>query len=565
MRSILRIVLGSVAVLSAFASLVGCGGERDGGRSARIAAGEVVVNLGGDPRTLDPGLVTDVISSQAINPFMRGLTSLGPRGEVRPELAESWTVSEDGLVYEFKLRRSLWTDGTPVVAGDFAYAWTNRMLDPKFAAEYAYLLFAIRGARAFYEAGAGASGSGDAGDAVPDTTASEATAPDAASVGVEAVGDDILRATLESPTPYFPQLVALHAFFPVNRAREAADPQWATRAESFVGNGPFRMTSYEPGVGLEGERNPGYWNAANVGMNRITLRTIADSATEALAFEAGEIDATAGVPRARIDHYRDVPGFERASLVGTYYLNFEMRDPPPALADPRVRRALALAIDRGAIIEHVTRAGELPALAFVPPVLWGDAPPVPTVGPPLADAAFDEARALLAEAGFPRGEGLPKFAFLFDSAEEQKALVEVVQETWRRELGVEVEPSSLEYRALIERRREGAYDVARNYWIADFLDPINFLEVYTSDSGNNASHWSDSEFDALVDGARREPDPARRLERLREAEARLMQVLPIVPIYHHALPYLRAPELSGYAINPMNAYDAAEFRWATSR
>lgn len=516
----------------ALALIAACGSRDE--RSRRVAEGEVVVNIGGDPRTLDPQLMTDVVSSQAVNPFLRGLTSLDADGKPVPEIAERWSVSEDGRTFEFELRPAKWSDGSPVVARDFVYAWTHRLLDPAFGAEYAYLMFCVRGARERFE-----------GTAPPE------------SVGVEAIAPDRLRVETVGPAPFLPQLVAHNAFLPVRDGLDAESPDWALRAETFVGNGPFVMRAYSPGDRIVGERNPDYWNAAEVAMRKLTLRFVADESTERLAFETGELDATAHAPRADLDSLRGSPALRFAPLVGTYYLNFNMGD--PLFADARVRRALALAIDRAAIVEHATRAGETVATGFVPPSLYDS--PSPAF---LPDAAFDEARRLLAEAGFPGGEGLPEIEYLYNTAEEHRAIAEVIQETWRRELGVRIVPRNLEYKALIDRRLEGDFAIARNHWIADFLDPINFLEVYLSDSGNNASHWKDPEFDALVEEARREADPAKRMEILKRAESRLIEALPVVPIFHHALPYLVAPELDGYFLNPMNAYDAARFRWNAS-
>lgn len=528
---------GAVAgLLGAVLLLAACHGDL---REERRRNSEVILSLGGDPKSLDPGQIVDVVSNRATMALLRGLTILDEQARPQPDLAERWEVSPDGKVYDFFLRESKWTNGDPVTADDFVYAWTRRVLDPAYAAEYAYMLFYVEGAKEYFER------------RVLDPSV------EPTGVGVEAAGPRHLRVRLTAPAPFFPQLVAHHIYFPVNPKADRADPQWAHRAETYVGNGPFRLVEFVPGDHLRAVRHEGYWNAANVAMKELRFRFIEEETTERIALETGEIDGTYLAPRPDLEALREAGTLRMAPLIATYYLDFNVER--PALADVRVRRALALAIDRAGITKNVARAGEPPALSFVPPGLYGEA------GEPLfQDAQFEEARRLLAEAGYPGGKGFPRLRYLYNTLELHRSVAQVVQETWKRELGIEITIENQEFRVVIENRQQGNFDIARDGWVADFADPINFLEILLSYSGNNNSRWHDKAYDARVEAARSEPDPEKRLAALREAERYLVENWPIAPIYHYAHPYLCAPGLAGYVVTPMDTIDVTALRWEGS-
>ncbi len=501
-------------------------------RAQRRKAGEVIISIGAAPKTLDPGLSQDINSTRAIMNFIRGLTVLDARGFPQPDIAESWSVSPDGRLYDFRLRVTSWSNGEPVTAEDFVHAWLDRQLNPDFGSEYSYMLFYIEGAQAYYER----------------------RGPREA-VGVEAVHPLHLRVRLVAPAPFFPQLTAHHTYFPVSSAADRAHPGWALRPETYVGNGPFRLTAYHPNDFLEGVRREDYWDSANVAMRRLRFLFIEEETTERIAFDNGEIDGTYLAPRADIPQLRGSPALRIAEQIGTYYININMK--LPVFADRRVRQALNLAIDRQAIVANVTRADERPAYGIVPPLLYGELPPRRFV----EDGRFEEARRLMAEAGYPGGRGFPRLRYLYNTLEMHRAIAQVLQESWKRELGIEITPENQEFRVVIENRNQGRFDLARNGWVADFADPINFLDLFLSTSGNNNTQWSDPEFDRLVEASRREADPARRLEILRRAEAYFMDQLVIIPIFHYTHPYLSAPDLEGYDLSPMGTIDVRRLRW----
>ncbi|OPZ09081.1 MAG: Oligopeptide-binding protein OppA precursor [candidate division BRC1 bacterium ADurb.BinA292] len=502
-------------------------------RAERQATHQAVINLGTDPRTLDPSLATDVASARALLFFQRGLFMLDDEGKPRPELAESWEVSPDSRIYQFKLREAYWTNGQRVTADDFLYTWTERVLNPEFGAEYAHQIYNyIAGARAYYEN--------------PELGTE--------TVRVWALAPDQLYVELEHPTPYFLELLAHHAYFPVCRAMDEQNADWARRAETYVGCGPFVLAEYQPGARIVARRNPQYWNAAAVKMEQVTLRMIEEESTARIAFENGEIDATEGVPRAELDSLRGSEALAFSTAFSTYYLNLNCQKEP--LRDVRVRRALALALNRREITEKVTRAGEQPAFFISPPGLY-EAPPAPT----FADADFDEARRLLAEAGYPGGQGFPRLRYIYNMTDTHQLIAQVIQETWRRELGIEMTVENQEFKTLIENRRQGNFDVARAGWVADFPDPLNFLEIFASDSDTNDSFWRDPAYDALLFQARAETDPDTREAILRQADLYLIEQMPIVPIYIYSTPYLRDPALEGFHLNPMAMFDPVRLAW----
>ena len=529
------------AVLSVILLLAapGCGprsgdGQVPFGRMRRIEANECIINIGSDPSSLDSGQSTDIPAARTILMLQRGLTVLNDESRQQPELAESWQVSDDGLTYTFKLRPARWTNGDPVTADDFVYAWTCRVLNPEFASQYAYQLFYLRGARAYYS--------------------NPELGPE--SVGVRALAPDVLEVQLEAPTPFFLELVAHHTYFPVNPRVDQANPDWHRYAASYVGCGPFVLKEYRPSDRIVLERNPDYWNADAVRMQRVILRMIEQESTERIAFENGEIDATQTVPQQDIASLRDRPYFRHSDQLATYYLYVNTQK--PALADPRVRRALALAINRRELIDYVTLAGQEPALTLSPPSLYHGGLP----DTPLHDAAFDEARALLAEAGYPGGRGLPPLTYLYNTMEGHRKIAVVLQETWRRELGVNLVLENQEFKVTIDRRRAGDYDIARAGWVADFKDPINFLEMFDSKSENNDSKWFDEHYDAMLAAARAEVDADRRMQLLREAELYLLENAPMIPIYFYVQNYLCAPELQGYVLNETGMFDPARLAWS---
>ncbi len=502
----------------------GCSG---GGDDADVGM-VLKVSIGTEVQNLDPHLVSGVPEHRVLTALFEGIVDLDPKTmQPVPGVAESWTVSDDGLVYTFTLRKDAkWSNGEPVTAGDFVYSW-RRMLAPGLAAEYAYLLHCLKNAKAF----------------------NEGTVTDPAAVGVDAPDDYTLVATLESPTPYFLGMQIHYAWFPVHRATIEAfgkmderDTSW-TRAGNHVGNGAFRLEEWHPNEYIRLARNPHYWNTTNVKLDGIRFLPIDNEQTEERSFRAGDLHITSTIPMQKIEKYRrDNPeALHLHPYCGVYFYRMNVTRPP--FDDQRVRRAFGMALDRDELAQNVLKGGEAPAYHFTPPNTAGYNA--------TARVHFDVARAreLLAEAGFPNGKGLPPVEILYNTNESHKLIAEALQRMWKENLNADVRLMNQDWKVYLASMNNLDYRMARASWIADVEDPVNFLECFLTDGGNNRTGWSSPRYDALVAGAYAEPDTAKRAQLLQKAEAILLEEAPITPIYFYTWKFLMAPEVKGLAPN----------------
>ena len=499
-----------------------------------------------DVITLDPARMTSLGDGRVAAALFEGLTVLDARDlEPRPGVAERWEVSADGRTWTFHLRaEARWSDGRPVTAGDFSYAW-RRALDPKIASEYVYMLWPIRGARAYTEALA------------------RGGPADGSSVGVRPEGPRRLLVDLEQPTAYFLSLAAFSTYLPLRRdcvedAGGKERPRW-TFPPNLVSNGAYRAAAWRFGRHMRLEKNEHYWNAAAVALGRIEARVYEEPATALAAYETGEIALVTDVPAmvrpALLEARRE--GRRRDVVCGhdfaTYFYRFNCRKAP--LDDGRVRRALALAVDRRAIIERGARGGQAPAAVLVPPGLPGYRSPRGLE----EDAA--EAKRLLAAAGYGGGRDLPELAILVNKGAGHVPVAEIIQHQWRERLALRTRIEQVEFKVLLDRVRDGRYQIARAGWFGDYLDPNTFLDMFVTDGGNNRTGWSSAAYDALIARAAAEPDPAARMAVLGRAEALLLEEVPIVPIYFYSTMMLARPDLEGLAPNLLNRIDFAGLRW----
>ncbi len=503
---------------------------------------DLVWTAGVEVASIDPGTLKALNDGRVAGGLFEGLTVLDPVDlEPRPGAAERWEVSEDGLTYTFHLRPDAkWSDKRPVTAEDFAYAW-RRVLTPATAAEYAYMLYPIRGAEAYLKAGL-----------------DEAKTADWATVGIRAEGPRRLVVDLKQPCAYFPDLVAFHTYLPVRRdVVEAHGERW-TFPEHIVSNGAYELVAWEFRSRMRWRKNPHYWNADAVALERIESRVFQHPNTALLAYETGAVDLTTVVPNLailplleaqRAGRRRDVvygPG------LATYFYRFNCTVEP--LTDPRVRRALVLAIDRREIIDRAARGGQQPARAFVPPGMTGYEP---VDGVP---EDVEEARRLLAEAGHPGGEGMGELAILVNKDNEHVPLAEVVQHQWRTHLGLNVRIEKVEWKVFLDKVQRLEYQIARAGWYGDYVDPNTFLDMFVTGGGNNETGWSNAAYDRLIAEAARETDPDRRMAVLREAERLLLDDVPIMPIYYYTSTFLVRPGLEGVTPNLLNRIDFGRLR-----
>ncbi len=494
--------------------------------------GVLLVGNAADPAELDPHLITGITESRIIAALFEGLVVSDPRTlEPRPGVAERWEVSPDGLVYTFYLRPDArWSNGDPVTAGDFAFSF-RRILTAGLGAEYAKMLYPIRGAEAFHKG----------------------REKEFSKVGVVAKDARTLEVTLEHPTPYFLSLLDHSTYQPVHPptierfGAHVRGTRW-TRPGNLVSNGPFRLTRWSVNDRVVVEKNPTYWDAATVRLNAIHFIPITNQNTEERAFRAGQLHVTDSVPLGKIKPLREEksPYLRMDPWFGTYYYIFNTRKPP--FNDPRVRLAFALSIDREAVCEHVLGGGQQPARSFTPPGTAGFQP-IAT----FADAP-ERARALLAQAGYPEGRGFPAVSILFNTSEAHRPIAEALQQMWQKNLGVSVNLQNVSWPAYLAARRAGEFQIARASWIGDYNDPTTFLECWTSDNGLNHTGWKSTTFDGLLAKAASTADPAARLALLQQAEARLLEEAPLVPLYFYSRVYLIRPSVRGWYPNLLDLH-----------
>jgi len=486
------------------------------------------VGNGAEPQDLDPHLVTGVPEHRLVSALFEGLVDVDPETlEPVPAVAESWTVSSHGTVYTFRLREDArWSNGDPVRAHDFVYAW-KRILTPALGSEYAYMLHCMKNARAY----------------------NEGTLTDFGEVGAKALDDRTLEVTLNHPTPYFLSMQIHYTWYPVHRATierygqmDERGTRW-TRAGNLVGNGAFRLERWEPDRIITIARNPHYWNAGRVRLEAVHFHPVDNVLTEELLFRVGRFDLTTTVPLNKVEVYqRTRPDAIRIDpYLGTYFYRLNVTRPP--FTDARVRRAFAMSIDREDLVRNVVRAGRKPAYCFTPP---------DTAGYTCSTAIpydVDEARRLLAEAGYPNGEGFPEVELLHNTSDDHRQIAEAAQAMWKQHLNVRVSLVNQEWKVYLNSMLQRDYQIARSGWIGDFVDPINFLECFTTGNGNNRTGFASDKYDALIAQALGEVDGERRIAVLQEAERLLLEEAPIVPIYFYTNIFLKHPDLKGISPN----------------
>lgn len=516
-------------------------------------------NIGADPKTIDPGLNGASDGGDVINNTFEGLTR-EKSGDVQPGIAETWDVSADGKTITFNLRESLWSDGTPLTAHDFVYAWL-RAMDPATASEYSWLweytnvvgaadyvnTNKISGLEAIIEAGVGAQMDPEDAEAgvytqedIDTATAdiAELKMYTADTVGIKAVDDLTFEVSLLAPTDYFVSLMSFFHFMPVKQSavEAGADGTWATDPDAVVSNGPFVLTSYIIGDGLVLERNSNYWAADTVGIDVINGKFIDDENTSFAAYNNGDLDFLPTVPTSETKRLiEEDPNFYVFPLLGTYYYIFNLEK--EIWDDPKVRRAISMAIDRKAITD-VLAAGQVPAGGFVPPGFIDNEgrdffKTAGLFGFSMDDGSVEAAQALLAEAGFPGGEGFPSFELLFNTSVGHETVAIMVQEQLKQNLGLDCVLNNQEWAVYQDTRSAGNFELSRGGWLTDYMDPMGLLSIFTSDNYYNDPGYNNPEFDALLNTANTATSAADHFEALYKAQEIFMNDSPIIPIYHY--------------------------------
>ncbi|MEC7273669.1 MAG: peptide ABC transporter substrate-binding protein [Verrucomicrobiota bacterium] len=472
---------------------------------------ELYIGIGTEPEGLDPHLVTGIPEHYVLLSLLEGLTTLHPETlAIEPAVAQSWDISEDGLRYTFHLNPSAsWSNGDRVTSNDFMFSF-ERMLTPTLGAPYAYMLYSIRNAEAF----------------------NNGELNDFSMVGVKAPDSSTLVFELKTPTPYFLNLSTHYTWWPVHPQTVLAHGEMTdriskwTKPGNFVGNGPFTLKDWRLNHSIKVEKNPYYHAHENVELEAIHFLPIAIDAEER-AFRSDQLHITSTVPIPRIDWYQtnqpDRINFD--TYLGVYYYLINTKNGP--LKDPRVRKALAYCIDRESLTKYVLKAGQKPAYHFTPPNTGGYTAEARLPYDPVL------ARKLLADAGFPGGKNFPKFDLLYNTSESHRTVAVAIQQMWKQELGIKIELYNQEWKAYLASRKARDFDIVRAAWIGDYIDPNTFLSLVTKENGNNHSNWGSQKYDDLIKLANTEQDIETRFALFQQAEAILMDEMPVIPIYFY--------------------------------
>ena len=508
--------------------ILGCTQQDDPATSENNDQQVLRIGNGAEPQDLDPHIVTGVPEHHILIALLEGLIAKDP-ADLTPEpgVAETWEISDDGLIYTFHLSDTAkWSNGDPVTAMDFVYSW-RRALTPELGNQYAYMLYPVLNAEEY----------------------NKGLLTDFSEVGVHAIDDHTLSVRLKHSTPYFLGILDHYSTFPVHQATiekfgdiATRGSVW-TRAGNFVGNGPFALKQWDQNRVIVVEKNPLYWDADRVSLDEIHFYPTEQVATEERMFRTDQLDVTNSVPTEKIESYRN----ENPELIqinpylGTYYYNINTTETP--LNDIRVRNALAMSIDREAIVEKVTKGGQIPAYNLTPPDTLGYTA--------RAEVPYDvdRARQLLAEAGYPNGEGFPQLQLLFNTLEAHRMIAVAIQQMWKQALNIDITLHNQEWKVYLDSQRTLNYQISRAGWIGDYVDPNTFLDMFIKDGGNNRTGWSNPEYDRLISMAANTSDQEQRYDLFQQAEAILVNEIPIIPIYTYTSVYLKSPRVKGWHPN----------------
>ena len=538
MKKILALLITVATVATLF---VGCGKTSNTSGSDQV----IRATIASEPKTLDPSLNNAVDGGNYILCAFEGLTTIGQDGSIVAGTAEKWETSEDGLVWTFYIRKDAkWSDGKDVTANDFIYSW-KRAVDPATASDYAYYIYFIKNGEKI-----------NAGEADIDT------------LGVRAIDDKTLEVTLENPCQFFTEIVAFPTLVPLREDIVSANKdKWALDPATYIGNGPYKLTSWEHDSKITFEKNEYYWAKDSVVAPKIEWYLMNDQNAILSAFKNGQVVYAKNIPSDELAAEKEAGNLKILPLLGTYYIDFVNNKPP--FDDARVRKAFSLAIDRNYLVENVTKGGQTPASGFVPFGI-ADVNPEPdfrttggdyiSVKPADYEKNVEEAKKLLAEAGYPDGKGFPKVTYGLNSGSGHEPVAEALQQMWKENLGVEVEILAQEWNVFQQSRKDGVYNINRNGWIGDYMDPSTFMDIFTSTNGQNNAKYNNPDYDAFIAAARKESDHETRIKIFHDAEKLLMDEAAIAPLYFYTEPVVVSPKLQG-VVNSKLGF--VIFKWAS--
>lgn len=477
------------------------------GCNSNPAVNRIVIVNGPEPESLDPQVITGQLEGRIVNALFEGLTTWNAKGEIVPAVAEKWDCLEEGTLYRFYLRKAYWNNGKPVVANDFVLSW-ERALNPKQGSRYADLFFWIKGAKDY----------------------NEGKIKDFSSVGIKAYGDTVLEIKLDYPIPFFLQLVAEPVFFPLPMDTIKIYGEDWIKVGNMVCNGPYVLKEWRINDRIVLKKNPYYWGQTTIQTPELVLLTTSKASTAFNLFYCGIADIILDkglVPTFFLDKIIHKSYFHCSPIFATYF--YRINTQRKALNDSRIRRALAMAIDKSRIVKIITRGGELPAGSITPPGVPGYVSPT---GLP-----YDPKRAqqLLAEAGYPGGKGFPPLSILYNSGELNEQIATEIQAMWYQNLGIHVGLRNQEWKVYLNSLSSLDFDIARSSWVGDYADPTTFLNLFTKSSPNNETGWFNEHYEALMHKAEKTVDEKLRFQILQEGERILVEEeLPIIPLYFYS-------------------------------
>ena len=488
---------------------------------------------GSEPQGLDPHVVTGVPENHILRALFEGLTVKNPYTlEPEPGVASSWDISDDGRVITFHINpKAVWSNGEPITAGDYVWSW-QRLLTPTLGAEYAYMLYPVKNAERF----------------------NKGTISDFSEVGVKALDTQTLQVTLNERTPYFLQLMDHYSTFAVHRATlekfgKTSDryTPW-TRVENMVSNGAFRLKKWQLNRRIELEKSDTYWDRDKVKLNGIVYYPTENVVSEERMFRVGQLHYTNSVPLGKIPVYKAMTNspYVQAPYLGTYYYLINTLTPPTD--DIRVRQALSMAVDRDKLNKTVMKDTTTSAYSITPPDTLGYYPP------DLFGYDVSRARELLAEAGYPNGEGWPGLELTYNTSEDHRKVAVALQQMWKDALNIEITLTNQEWKVYLDSITNMHFQIARRGWIGDYVDPNNFLDLFLTAGGNNNTGFANPDYDDMI--LREAPQSATREERFavfQKAETLLMEQMPIIPIYTYSSKHLVHPSVNGLPPNLMDS------------
>lgn len=541
-----KIFSAAMAVTLAGSLLAGCGNDNKNSEpnatgTATAGAGtgskqELVMNYRADPPALDVSIAESAASFTILGAISEGLYRLDKDQNPQPALAaEMPQISEDGLTYTIKLRDGLvWADGSPLTAKDFVYSY-QRTLDPATKASYAFILTWIKGGQAVQDA----------------KTPEELTAAKEA-LGVKALDDKTLEITLEQPMAFFTGQLAFLNYYPQKQEFvEAQGEKSGADADKVLGAGPFVLTKWDHEQQLVLEKNPKYWDAANVKLEKVTLNIVKDTATGLNLYESGKTDYT-DIKGDQMKAYEGKPELRRKSELVTGYLNFQQTQ-VPAFKNVKIRQALSMAIDREGLVNTVLKNGSVASTGYVPN---GNSDGNGNEFRQVAgntEVAFDAAKAktLLAEGLAEVGiDSLPKMTVMGDDTETGKKMLEFLVSQWKTNLGVDIAAEPLPHATRLEKELGKNYSIVSSLWGADYNDPMTWLDMFISGTPFNTQDWKNDQYDQLVKSAQKELDVAKRADMLKQAEKILMDEAAIFPVYFRSSPFLVREKVEGLILPP---------------